>query len=249
MTGGEAPAPDRLAHGRLDLRARVLHRDAVLLVIDKPAGIVVHPKPGARGAARGESLEDYFEDLKFGLKRLPALAHRLDRDTTGCLVLGRHPKALRKLHRLFSEGRAEKTYWALTRGAPAEKSGVVDAPLLKSTDASGWRMTIAPGGLAAVTEYRVLAEAAGAAFIEARPRTGRTHQIRVHLASIGAPIIGDPVYGDLGAEDRARAMMLHARRIVLPVAATQPPVDVKAPAPAAMRALCAELGLPPPGDG
>lgn len=233
---------------RLDLPSRVLHRDAVVIVIDKPAGIVVHPKPGAKRSERGESLEDYFVDLKFGLQRAPALAHRLDRDTTGCLVLGRHPKALRKLHKLFAEGRAEKTYWAITRGAPAEKSGVVDAPLLKSNDETGWRMTIAPGGLSAVTEYRVLAEANGAAFIEARPKTGRTHQIRVHLASIGAPIIGDPVYGPLSAEDRKRAMMLHARRIVLPIATTKPPIDVTAPPPQSMRDLCAEFGLALPGD-
>lgn len=233
---------------RLDLLSRVLHRDAVVIVIDKPAGIVVHPKPGSKGAARGASLEDYFIDLKFGLKRTPALAHRLDRDTTGCLVLGRHPKALRKLHKLFAEGRAEKTYWAVTRGAPAEKSGIIDAPLLKVNESAGWRMTIAPDGLPAATAYRVLAEADGAAFIEARPKTGRTHQIRVHLASIGAPIIGDPVYGGLSPDDRARAMMLHARRILLPIASTKPPVDVTAPAPAAMRAFCAELGLPLPAD-
>jgi RluA family pseudouridine synthase len=238
---------------RLDLRARVLHRDAVVIVIDKPAGIVVHPRPGARGAARGESLEDYFVDLKFGLKRAPALAHRLDRDTTGCLVLGRHPKALRKLHTLFSAGLVDKTYWAICRGAPARREGSIDAPLKKSRAPDGWRMSTCgageAGALAARTDYRLLAAKGGFAFIEAQPKTGRTHQIRVHLAAIGAPIVGDPQYGDLSAADRARAMMLHARRVVLPIAASRPPVDVTAPAPAAMRALCAELGLPVPADG
>ncbi|NWG72663.1 MAG: RNA pseudouridine synthase [Parvularculaceae bacterium] len=209
------------------LVSRVLHRDGLMIVIDKPAGMVVHPKPGAKG----ESLEDYFGALRFGLPRSPALAHRLDRDTTGCLVLGRHPKALRKLHRLFAEGAVEKTYWAICRGVPKPPSGIIDAPLQKLNDSGGWRMTIGDGGLLAITAYRLLAERGGLSFIEARPRTGRTHQIRVHLASIGCPIVGDPQYGDLSIEDRAKPMMLHARRIVLPISKSGPPVAVDAPPP------------------
>lgn len=210
---------------------RVLHRDGVLIVIDKPAGMVVHPKPGGKG----ESLEDYFEALQFGLRHKPALAHRLDRDTTGCLVLGRHPKALRKLHRIFADGAAVKTYWAICRGTPNPQSGVIDAPLQKLNDESGWRVTIAEAGLPAVTGYRVLAEKGGISFVEASPRTGRTHQIRVHLASIGCPIVGDPQYG--APEDRNQPMMLHARRIELPISKSKPPVVVEAPPPAPMAAL------------
>lgn len=222
------------------LVSRLLHRDGLMLVIDKPAGIAVHAGPGG-----GESLEDYFDALRFGLPRPPALAHRLDRDTTGCLVLGRHPKALRKLGKLFSENAVEKTYWALTRGVPDKLSGTINAPLKKLADSSGWRMIIADDGQKTATTYRVVKSAAGVAFIEAKPKTGRTHQIRVHLASIGAPIIGDPIYGDLSSEDRRQPMMLHARRIIIPISKNKPAVTVEAPPPPALKARLDELGAEP----
>lgn len=220
------------------LMSRLLHRDGLLLVIDKPAGLPVHAGPGG-----GESLEDYFDALRFGLPRRPALAHRLDRDTSGCLALGRHPKALRKLGRLFQEGRVEKIYWAICRGAPkgsAEDnsgSGRIEAPLKKISVGQGWRMEIAADGQYAATRYKTLATQDGLALVEARPETGRTHQIRVHLAALGAPILGEPRYGELSADDRRQPMMLHARRIVLPLSAARPPVDVTAEPPPAFRGL------------
>lgn len=226
----------------IDLESRVLYRDGLMLVIDKPAGIVVHARPGKHAGPRGESLEDYFDQLRFGLPRSPALAHRLDRDTTGCLVLGRHAKALRKLHRLFAQGAVEKIYWAITRGAPEKPSGTIDAPLKKRNDPSGWGVVLSEDGQNAVTTYRTLKSAGGLSFIEAKPKTGRTHQIRVHLASIGAPILGDPVYGDLSLEDRAHPMMLHARRIVVPISKNKEPVVVEAPAPAPMAEILRGLG-------
>lgn len=217
------------------LLARLLYRDGVVLVIDKPAGLPVHGGPGG-----GDNLENYFDALRFGLPRAPSLAHRLDRDTSGCLALGRHPKALKKLGRLFQEGRVGKVYWAICRGAPAEVSGRIDAPLLKRERGDGWRVEIAEDGQKAATRYRTLARADGLSLIEAEPETGRTHQIRVHLAHIGAPILGDHQYGDLSAADRKPPMMLHARRIILPLSATKPPIDVTAPPPEAMAALVAE---------
>ncbi len=228
---------------------RLLYRDGLMLVIDKPGGLPVHAGPSSRMKGGGDNLEQYFDALRFGLPRPPALAHRLDRDTSGCLVLGRHPKALRKLHKLFSEGRVEKTYWAVTRGVPEKLSGSVDAPLKKTARGSGWRVETAagddPDAQTARTTYRVLAQADGRAFIEARPKTGRTHQIRVHLAAIGAPIIGDPQYGDLSPEDRAQPMMLHARRILVPISKNKDPVAVEAAPPDAMAAALAALGVKP----
>jgi tRNA pseudouridine32 synthase/23S rRNA pseudouridine746 synthase/23S rRNA pseudouridine1911/1915/1917 synthase len=221
---------------------RLLYRDGLMLIIDKPAGLPVHGGPGG-----GDHLENYFDALRFGLPRPPALAHRLDRDTSGCLALGRHPKALRKLHRLFADGKVEKTYWAITRGAPEKLSGTINAPLKKETRGAGWRVVIVSeddeAGQRAVTTYRVIVRQAGLCLIEARPKTGRTHQIRVHLASIGAPILGDPQYGDLSPEDRAAAMMLHARRLVIPISNNKPPVAVEAGAPQAMQTLLAQLGV------
>jgi tRNA pseudouridine32 synthase/23S rRNA pseudouridine746 synthase len=123
------------------LSDRVLYRDGLVLVIDKPAGIPVHQGPGG-----GPHLEHWFPLLRFGLPRPPALAHRLDRDTSGCLVLGRHPKALRRLGRLFAEGRVEKVYWAVVAGAPDASEGRIETGLRKETRGTGWRMVVDSAG-------------------------------------------------------------------------------------------------------
>src|SRR5499425_2404152 len=115
-----------------EIVSRLLYRDGLMLVIDKPAGFAVH-----RGPKGGKSLEDHFGALRFGLPRAPALAHRLDRDTSGCLVLGRHRKALAELGRLFKAGKVGKTYWAVTDGVPAEREGRIELPLAKLTPKSG----------------------------------------------------------------------------------------------------------------
>ncbi len=226
---------------------RILYRDGLMLVVDKPSGLPVHANPGAKKGEGGESLEDYFDALRFGLPRAPALAHRLDRDTTGCLVLGRHAKALRKLHKLFFEGAIDKTYWAICRGVPEKLSGTINAPLKKGTEKAGWKMSAAEpqdeGAMDAVTTYRTLKAQGGLSFIEAKPKTGRTHQIRVHLASIGAPIIGEPLYGDLTAEDRKQPIMLHARRVIIPISKNKVAVTVEAPPPEWMTRALATMGV------
>ena len=131
--------------------ARLLYRDGLMLVIDKPAGFAVH-----RGPKGGESLEDHFDALRFGLPRSPALAHRLDRDTSGCLVLGRHRKALALLGRLFKSGAIEKTYWAVVEGAPATEEGTIELPLGRLDETRGWWMKHDPNGQPAVRKWKVL---------------------------------------------------------------------------------------------
>ena len=215
---------------------RILYRDGLVLVIDKPAGIPVHAGP--RG---GPNLEAGFDALRFGLPRSPALAHRLDRDTSGCLVLGRHPKALRRLGALFAEGKVGKVYWAVVAGAPAEPRGIIEAPLKKETRRTGWRMAIDPAGQRAVTEYRVLATADGQSWLELRPKTGRTHQIRVHCAALGCPVVGDPTYGGPGGQP----LHLHARAISIPLYPARPAIQVAAPAPPHMLAALIRLGYDP----
>ncbi|HEX6014928.1 MAG TPA: RNA pseudouridine synthase, partial [Geminicoccaceae bacterium] len=168
--GATLPSPTWLVE-------RVLYRDGLVLVIDKPAGVPVHAGPGG-----GVNLEQYFEALRFGLPQPPALAHRLDRDTSGCLVLGRHRKALARLGRLFVGGQVEKVYWAVVRGRPPAPAGRIELALSKRSERRGWWVEADPEGQPAVTVYRLLGEGGGIAWLECRPRTGRTHQVRVHCA-------------------------------------------------------------------
>lgn len=216
------------------LLARVLYRDALMLVIDKPAGIPVHAGPGG-----GPNLEEQLDALRFGLPRAPALAHRLDRDTSGCLVLGRHRKALARLGRLFAAGRIEKVYWAIVQGAPDAEAGTVELPLRKLTPQRGWKMVGDPAGQAAVTEWRVRGRSGALTWLECRPRTGRTHQVRVHCQALGCPVLGDAVYGDPAAD---LPLHLHARAVAVPLYPARAPVAVEAPPPDHMRTALEACG-------
>jgi tRNA pseudouridine32 synthase/23S rRNA pseudouridine746 synthase/23S rRNA pseudouridine1911/1915/1917 synthase len=212
-----------------ELLQRLLYRDGLCLIIDKPAGLPVHAGPGG-----GANLEQYLDALRFGLPHPPGLAHRLDRDTSGCLVLGRHRKALSRLGKLFQSGGVEKTYWAVTAGIPAEPEGRIELPLKKVSNRSGgWKMVTEPDGQAAVTEYRVLGTGENLAWIECHPKTGRTHQIRVHLAALGAPLLGDPQYGDKTPGERP--LHLLSRAVSFKLYPKKPPVAAEAPVPPHMR--------------
>lgn len=208
-----------------------------MLIIDKPAGLPVHAGP--RG---GPSLEDHLEALRFGKRHLPQPAHRLDADTAGCLVLGRTKPALAALGALFARpGAVAKTYWAVVRGAPPQPEGELHAPLLKtSTRAEGWRMVVDPAGQPAATRWRLRGAAAGLAWLELTPLTGRTHQLRVHCAHLGCPVLGDARYG--GGGDAP--LHLLARAIALPL---DPPLAATAPVPPHMRAALAACGWAGPG--
>lgn len=200
-----------------------------MLVLDKPAGIAVHQGPPGKG---GDFLEAHFDSLRFGLPRAPALAHRLDRDTSGCLVLGRHRKALQRLGTLFKNGRVAKTYWAVAEGSPEADEGLIDLPLATLEPGRGWWMKVDPAGMPSQTEWRVLGRHAGATWLELRPLTGRTHQLRVHCAAMGWPLRGDYVYGQ---RDTANPMHLHARSVSVPLYPSRTAIDVEAPLPDHMR--------------
>jgi tRNA pseudouridine32 synthase / 23S rRNA pseudouridine746 synthase len=223
------------------LHARLLYRDALMLIIDKPAGLAVHPGPKG-----GPNVEDLLDALRFGLPQRPELAHRLDRDTSGCLVLGRHHRALRRLGRLFATGQVDKTYWAVVEGAPQEESGRIDLPLGRRNRARGWWMKVDPDGLPSITDYRVLGRADGLTWLELRPLTGRTHQLRVHLAALGCPVLGDPIYGNAPpAEPERTPLQLHARAIAVPLYPDRPAIAATAPPPAHMLDFLAACGLEP----
>jgi tRNA pseudouridine32 synthase/23S rRNA pseudouridine746 synthase len=219
------------------LLRRILHKDDSLIVLDKPPGIAVH-----KGAGYGDNLEAHFDALRFGKPENPALAHRLDKDTSGCLVLGRDRASLASLGKLFSQGRVDKVYWAVVVGAVPGGTGSIDAPLMRrSADKRSWWMKVDPAGDPSLTHWRVLGRADGLTWLELRPETGRTHQLRVHCASIGHPIAGDAIYGGDRARSAARHMHLHAKQISLPQAGSSPLV-IAAPPPGHMLALLSACG-------
>lgn len=200
---------------------RVLFLDGEALIIDKPAGLPVDPpRDGAI------SLENHLANLTFGFRRWPQPVHRLDRDTSGCLLLSRNPKAHARLQQAFEAGAVTKRYLAVLDGVPVGDEGTIDLPLAKiSTAERGWRMHGDPAGKSARTDWRLLKVQEGRALVEFRPATGRTHQIRVHaLEGLGVPVLGDPVYG----RTHPAGMMLHAAELIVPRAGK---ADVAAEAP------------------
>ena len=203
---------------------RILFIDGEAIVLDKPAGLAVHPGPATR-----DSLEDLLPQLRFGFQRSPTPVHRLDRDTSGCLLLARNPKAHKRFAAEFEAGRVVKSYLAVLEGLPDTREGVVDLPLAKvSSKEKGWRMVPDMQGQRAVTRWSLVGEARGRALVRFEPETGRTHQLRVHAASgIGVPILGDPVYG----RSSGFTMLLHAVSLRLERGA-KAPVEAVAPLPA-----------------
>ena len=226
---------------------RVLYRDGLMLIIDKPAGLSVH-----RGPKGGPSLEDYLDGLRYGLPRRPELAHRLDKDTSGCLVLGRHRKALAHLGLLFKHRRIGKTYWAMVEGGPDANEGTIDLPLGRLDDRIGWWMKPDPNGLPSVTKWKVMGRSSlpsplqgegkdKVTWLALEPLTGRTHQLRVHCAAQGWPIVGDDIYGT-APRFSGPVLHLHAREIIVPISKNKPPVRVVAPVPGHMRERLAMCG-------
>jgi tRNA pseudouridine32 synthase / 23S rRNA pseudouridine746 synthase len=208
----------------------ILYEDAEALVIDKPGGLPLDtPRRG------GAALSDQLEALTLGFRFVPVPVHRLDTDTSGCLLLARNPKALKRFARAFEDRSVTKRYLGVLAGLPAEGEGTVELALAKISSAgAGWRMIPARKGRPSITRWRMLADQGGRALVEFRPETGRTHQIRVHAASgIGIPLLGDPVYG---GKVGARRTMLHSAGLEVPRSG-KPPIVALAPLPPDFAAL------------
>lgn len=207
----------------------MLIADRRFVVLDKPAGLKVHPGPGG-----GPSVEDWFPQLTRRSDG-PWLAHRLDADTSGCLVVALRRAALREAQECFASGSAGKTYWAVVEGRPAEAAGLIEVPLRRRSALSGWRMEVHEAGQPARTAWRRLGMDERLTWLELRLLTGRTHQARLHCAAaLGTPILGDGLYGRGGA-----ALHLLAREIALPL---DPPLRAVAPPPPHMHAALTRCG-------
>lgn len=197
-----------------DLRSRVLYRDDWLIALNKPSGLAVQG-----GSRTSRHLDGMLDALRFEADERPRLVHRLDKDTSGLLVLARSRRAARELTALFRGRDVLKAYWAIVIGVPEPGSGTIDIPLAKQGRAGAERMSAAVGGREAETAYRVIDHAGQRlAWLELRPHTGRTHQLRAHCAAIGNPIVGDRKYGGRESEidGLARRLHLHARSLTLP---------------------------------
>ncbi|HJW44695.1 MAG TPA: RluA family pseudouridine synthase [Geothrix sp.] len=265
----ELPAlPPPAAHLEAeDLPLPSLFEDAHLWIVDKPSGMVVHPGPGHAGGtvvnallhrlkapvvveADGEDQED-AEELATGW---PGLVHRLDRYTTGCLCLAKTAEAQRAIQAQFKARTVEKRYLALVRHSPRLPqlgSLLVDEPIARHKQ-DRLRMVVAAGGRPAQTRLRVVARTTSVALVECELLTGRTHQIRVHLAHLRAPLMGDPLYGGPGrwkdVDGGALLLphpLLHAWKLSVDHPVTGARIDAEAPIPEAFRALALSLGLPP----
>ncbi|MBU0726125.1 MAG: RluA family pseudouridine synthase [Alphaproteobacteria bacterium] len=250
----QATAPRPPMNRRVDeklaaaLRDAVLHRDSELLVINKPAGLAVQG-----GTNMTVHVDALLDALVFDGTERPRLVHRLDKDTSGVLVLARTAKAARWLTAAFREKDAEKLYWAVTAGVPKPYQGRVDLALAKLPGKRGEKMDVDEDeGRRAISDYAVI-EAVGkqAAFVALRPVTGRTHQLRVHMQAIGTPILGDGKYGGaaalLAGDGLSRKLHLHARRITL-LRPNGKSVSITAPLPPHMAQSWEFFGFSQPKD-
>jgi 23S rRNA pseudouridine955/2504/2580 synthase len=245
--GAPAPAPTPRPvlrpHDAAMLQKAVLHRDDGVIVIDKPAGLAVQG-----GTNTERHLDALLDALRFGAPERPRLVHRLDKDTSGVLVLARSAAAASRLAAAFRSKDVRKVYWAVTVGAPKPRLGRIDLPLAKLMGQGGERVVADEDeGKRAITYYRTVANAgAKFAWLALEPVTGRTHQLRAHAVAIGTPILGDGKYGGAAAHPagvpQARRLHLHARAIAFPHPAGGT-VSVSAPLPPHMRETFAFFGL------
>ncbi len=242
LRGGERlevtllPRPEETAFRAEEIALDVVHEDGDVLVVAKPAGLVVHPGSGNWAGTMLNALLHRVQALK-GLPRA-GIVHRLDKETSGLLVVAKNEAAMQDLVRQLQARTVKRTYLAIARGTVPDE-GAIDAPIGRHP-VQRTRMAVVPGGKPAVTRYRVRERFAAHSLIECELETGRTHQIRVHLASIGHPLEGDPLYGPRGAR-RLPRQALHAWKLAFDHPGSGRRVGFTAPPPADFEALVDEL--------
>jgi 23S rRNA pseudouridine1911/1915/1917 synthase len=247
------PLP-RAAHNEpQDIPLVIAYEDEHLIVVDKPAGLVVHPAAGNFDGTLVNALLHHCAGNLSGIGGVarPGIVHRIDKDTSGLIVAAKTDRAHAGLAEQFANHSIDRRYRAIVAGVPSRDAGTVDAPLARST-ANRQKMAIVKGdrGKRAVTHYRVITPLKDAALVECRLETGRTHQVRVHMASIGHPLLGDPVYGRNRPEHRAllnrlnfRRQALHAAHLgfIHPITSTS--LGFSSEIPADMQGLFSEIAL------
>jgi 23S rRNA pseudouridine1911/1915/1917 synthase len=244
------PLPARIESQ--DLPILVLHQDEDIVVVDKPAGLVVHPAAGHRDQTLVNALLFHIRDLSgVGGELRPGIVHRLDKETSGVMVIAKNDDAHRKLTAAWNTDAIRKEYIAIVYGTPRQTKGTIDLPIGRDPR-NRKRMAVVKSGRQAITDYEVIEQLRGVSVVRCRLRTGRTHQIRVHLKHLGHPVVGDPVYSGpqwRGIPDKiiqhALALMkrqaLHAARLTIPHPRTGQPMTFQAELPADMRALISSL--------
>jgi 23S rRNA pseudouridine1911/1915/1917 synthase len=234
------PEPSELLPEAIPLD--ILHEDGDIIVINKPPGLVVHPAAGHPGGTLVNAVLHHCPDLgPISGELRPGIAHRLDRDTSGVIVVAKNEAALKSIVDQFKQREVSKEYAALVHGCPTKAEGSIETMIGRSRQ-DRKKMSAKPAsGRNAVTHYEVAEAFAAAAFLCARPETGRTHQIRVHLTHIGHPIIGDKQYGGKGKAISAPRQMLHARQLTLSHPGSGERVTFCAPIPPDMDACLSQL--------
>ncbi len=233
------PEPSELTPEAIPLD--IVYEDADLVVINKPAGLVVHPAAGHTSGTLVNAVLSHCPDLAgVGGTLRPGIVHRLDKDTSGLIVVAKHDAAHQALQRQFKARSVDKLYLALVEGQPIPPQGIIDAPIGRDR-AQRKRMAVVPDGRPAVTEYKTIERFDKHSLIEAHPRTGRTHQIRVHLAWLKFPLVGDRVYGFRHPSIPINRHFLHAHSLSFDLPADGRRMTFIAPLPPDLEAILAEL--------
>lgn len=237
------PPPEKIDSLPEDIALDVLYQDEDLIVINKPAGLVVHPGAGQREHTLVNALLFHFPKLSgIGGKERPGIVHRLDKDTTGCLVIARTDEAHRSLSAQFAERTVEKIYLALVAGKLRKQAGTIEEKIGRHP-VHRQRMSTCSRGRPAKTDYRVLSSSSEVSLVECRLHSGRTHQIRVHLHHLGHPVLGDKVYGGRFAKSFPR-QMLHAWKLAFRHPRTHEWKQFEAPLPLDFQDAVAKLPEP-----
>ena len=224
-----------------DIPLAVVYEDEDVLVIDKPAGMVVHPAPGHRRDTVANALLARLPDIgEVGDEQRPGIVHRLDMDTSGLMVAAKNPVAHRSISAQIKDRSVLKGYTALVKGNVDPPEGVIRAQIGRDRR-NRKRMAVVEDGREAETSYRVVERAAGCTLVEAFPKTGRTHQIRVHLSALGHPIVGDSLYG--GKDARLRRQFLHAHLLGLRLPGTGEYVEFASPLPSDLTSFLSKLNM------